>query len=45
MLHLTTDGQDLIGQSLADAIIGSYDAWRGAHPEAGWRPEEQPAGG
>ena len=45
LLHLTTDGQDLIGQSLADAIIGSYDAWRGAHPEAGWRPEEQPAGG
>ena len=45
LLHLTTDGQDLIGQSLADAIIGSYDAWRGAHPEAGWRPEEQPAEG
>lgn len=45
LLHLTTEGQDLIGQSLADALLGSYDAWRGGHPEAGWRPSEAPAGG
>lgn len=38
LMHLTLEGQDLIGQSLADALLGSYDAWRAAHPEAGWRP-------
>lgn len=46
LMHLTQEGQDLIGQGLADALLGSYDAWRPAHPEAGYKappPEPTPA--
>jgi len=40
LLHLTSEGFDLIGQSLADALLDRYDVWRLANPYAGWVPED-----
>lgn len=34
LMHLTQEGLDLVGHSLADAILGSYEGWRAARPEA-----------
>jgi len=44
LMHLTTEGLDRVGQSMADALLGSYDAWRRAHPEAGYHPANGSAG-
>ena len=44
LMHLTTEGLDRVGQSLADALLGSYDAWRRAHPEAGYHAASGSAG-
>ncbi len=44
LLHLTTEGFDLIGDSLADALLDRYDEWREAHPEAGWIIEGEQVG-
>lgn len=38
LMHLTQEGLDLIGQGMADALLASYDSWRKARPEAGWKP-------
>ena len=38
LMHLTTRGLDLVGDSLADALLLAYDDWREEHPEAGWTP-------
>ena len=38
LLHLTLDGLELIGQSLADALMLEYDLWREANPEVEWVP-------
>jgi hypothetical protein len=40
LLHLTQEGFDLIGDSMADALLDAYDQWRVAHPGAGWVPED-----
>jgi lysophospholipase L1-like esterase len=33
LMHLSAPGHALVGDSLADAILVRYDAWRAAHPE------------
>jgi len=33
LMHLTDEGVDIVGQSMADAIEGSYDDWKRAHPD------------
>ncbi len=38
LIHLNSDGLELVGNSLADALIAEYDRWRAEHPEAGWEP-------
>jgi hypothetical protein len=40
LLHLTQEGFDLIGDSMADAILDVYDQWKLEHPEAGWSPPD-----
>ena len=40
LLHLTSDGFELIGESLADALLDRYDHWRATHPDAGYVPED-----
>ncbi len=43
LMHLTQEGLDLIGHSMADALLASYDAWKLAHPEAIRPPQAAPA--
>ncbi len=38
LIHLNSDGLELVGNSLADALIAQYERWREEHPEAGWEP-------
>ena len=40
LLHLTSDGFDLVGDSLADAILDRYDRWREANPRFGYVPAD-----
>jgi len=40
LIHLNTGGLELIGDSLADALLLAYDDWRAEHPEAGWLPDD-----
>ena len=42
LMHLSAPGHALVGDSLADAILVQYDAWRAAHPEVRWSPEAGP---
>ena len=42
LMHLTTKGLDLVGDSLADAIEDAYDRWRTEHPEARYIPPQGP---
>ena len=44
LLHLTEEGFDLIGDSLADALLDRYDQWRKKHPRAGWLIEGEQLG-
>jgi hypothetical protein len=38
LMHLTTEGLDILGDCLADALLASYDQWAEDNPELGWRP-------
>ena len=38
LIHLNSEGLELVGNSLADAIVAEYERWRGDHPDAGWQP-------
>ena len=38
LIHLNSEGLELVGNSLADALLDAYEQWRLAHPEAGWQP-------
>jgi lysophospholipase L1-like esterase len=40
LIHLNSDGLELIGDSLADALLDSYDRWREVSPDAGWQPQD-----
>ncbi len=40
LLHLTSDGFELIGQSLADALLDRYDHWKLENPDSGYVPED-----
>lgn len=44
LMHLTNEGLDRVGQSMADALLASYDAWRRARPQSGYHPEAGNAG-
>lgn len=40
LIHLNGDGLELVGHSLADALLDAYDQWRLQNPDAGWLPED-----
>jgi lysophospholipase L1-like esterase len=40
LLHLSSDGFDLVGESLADALLDRYDQWRLQNPRFGFVPED-----
>ena len=40
LIHLNSDGLELIGHSLADALLDAYGTWRAEHPRAGWIPAD-----
>ncbi len=40
LIHLNSDGLELVGDSLADALLDAYQEWRKAHPDAGWDPPD-----
>ncbi len=40
LIHLNSEGLELVGNSLADALVDAYEQWRAAHPDAGWVPQD-----
>ena len=40
LIHLTKAGLELVGNSLADALLAEYRIWRKDHAEVGWVPED-----
>jgi lysophospholipase L1-like esterase len=40
LLHLTSAGLELMGHSLADALLAEYERWRADHPDLQWVPED-----
>jgi lysophospholipase L1-like esterase len=40
LLHLTSTGLKLVGDSLADALLAEYQLWRAGHPDVSWVPED-----
>jgi len=40
LVHLTKDGLELVGQSLADGLLNEYEFWRTQNPDFHWIPED-----
>ena len=40
LIHLNSEGLELVGNSMADALLDAYEQWRIAHPESGWQPQD-----
>lgn len=40
LIHLNSEGLELVGDSLADALLAAYDRWRLQNPDAGWQPSD-----